>query len=54
MNDAVEDETGLLEIIAEAIKDGVAPTNCPDGCVVELDGTCQHNYKSLILELGLI
>lgn len=54
MNDEIEDGTELLEIIAEAMRDGVAPTKCPEGCVVELDGICPHNFKSLILELGLI
>jgi hypothetical protein len=54
MIDTIEDNTGLLEIIAEAMKEGVAPTSCPEGCVVELDGTCPHDFKSLILEWGLI
>jgi len=29
-------------------------TDCPDGCVVEPDGTCPHGYVSAGLSAGLI
>lgn len=44
----------LLEIAEEAMDSGICPTNCPEGCVVEPDGTCPHGYDSIMLEAGLI
>lgn len=34
------------------ISDGVAKS--PDGCAVELDGTCPHGQSSWLLIIGLI
>lgn len=35
----------------EHVEDGLCPT--ADGCMVELDGYCEHGYPSLALEEGL-
>ena len=29
-------------------------TDCPAGCVVEPDGTCEHGFESAALTLGVI
>ena len=29
-------------------------TDCPDGCVVEPDGSCPHGYDSAAITLGVI
>ena len=40
-----------LEVMASQ---GLAPTDCPEGCIVEPDGLCLHGYQSVLLEMGLI
>lgn len=42
------------ELIETCFEDGWFPTKCPEGCVVEPDGICPHDYRSIALELGLI
>ena len=42
------------ELIEICTGEGWFPTKCPKGCVVEPDGICPHDYKSIALELGLI
>lgn len=44
----------LFEFIADCLDEGFSPTNCPEGCIVEPDGICPHNFKSVALEYGLI
>ncbi len=44
----------LYEFIADCLDEGICPTNCPEGCVVEPDGVCPHDFKSVALEYGLI
>lgn len=33
---------------------GVCGADCPYGCVVEFDGTCEHGNNSWFIVLGLI
>jgi anaerobic ribonucleoside-triphosphate reductase activating protein len=44
----------FYEFIADCIDEGLCPTNCPEGCIVEPDGVCSHNFKSIAIEYGLI
>lgn len=39
---------------AGCLDEGWSPTKCPAGCVVEPDGVCPHDFKSVALELGWI
>lgn len=43
-----------MEDLEEIMDTGISPTECPEGCVVEPDGTCPHGYESILLMLGLI
>ncbi len=43
-----------LEELMQMESEGLAPTECPEGCIVEPDGICPHGYESVLLELGLI
>ena len=36
------------------IEDLMGGTDCPEGCAVEPDGQCFHDYKSAALTAGLI
>jgi len=38
----------------EELMDSVVPTECPEGCMVEPDGTCPHGCPSVLLKAGLI
>lgn len=38
----------------ECLEEGWSPTKCPAGCIVEPDGICPHDFKSIALELGWI
>ena len=49
-----QSEAELSELLEICTGEGWFPTKCPEGCVVEPDGTCPHDYKSIALELGLI
>jgi len=49
----IECETEL-EILKMCLSEGRCPTECPENCIVEPDGICPHNFKSIALELGLI
>jgi hypothetical protein len=42
------------ELESIVMGDTDAPTACPEGCVVEPDGKCQHGYRSILLILGMI
>lgn len=44
----------LFEFIADCLDEGFCPTNCPEGCVVEPDGVCPHDFKSVAVEYGMI
>ena len=47
-------EAEFIEFLEICLDEGWSPTKCPNGCVVEPDGVCPHNFKSVALELGLI
>jgi len=47
-------EAEFIEFLAICLDEGFCPTNCPEGCVVEPDSVCPHNFKSAALEYGLI
>jgi len=49
-----QSEARFNEFIAECLDEGWSPTKCPHGCVVEPDGVCPHDFKSVALELGFI
>ena len=38
--------------IQEASEQGLAPTFCPEGCLVSPLDSCPHGYKSIYLEKG--
>lgn len=48
--------------LMEAIADGdiaeadelLGATDCPEGCIVEPDGHCPHDYVSAAISLGVI
>lgn len=42
------------EFIEICLDEDWCPIKCPEGCIVEPDGVCPHNFKSIALELGLI
>lgn len=44
----------FFEFIADCLDKGCCPTECPEGCVVEPDGACPHDFKSIAAENGLI
>jgi len=47
-------ETEFHQFMAECLDEGWAPTKCPSGCVVEPDGVCPHDFKSVAHELGFV
>ncbi len=47
-------EAKFKEFIETCLNEGWSPTKCRAGCVVEPDGVCPHNFKSVVLELGFI
>ena len=47
-------EAEFIEFIAICLDEGWSPTKCPNGCIVEPDGVCPHDFKSVALELGFI
>ncbi len=47
-----QSEAEFNHFMAEYLDEGWSPTKCPNGCVVEPDGVCPHNFKSVALELG--
>jgi len=47
-------EAEFIEFLEICLDEGWSKTLCPSGCVVEPDGICPHNFKSVALELGFI
>ena len=43
-----------IDELMEMASEGTAPTECPEGCVVEPDGICPHGFESVLLELDYI
>lgn len=54
----IEEAEGMsaLEILEDEMfgtRIGV-PAMCSEGCEVELDGICQHGFKSLAMHMGVV
>ena len=47
-------EAEFIEFLEICLDEGFSPTKCPEGCIVEPDGVCPHDFKSVALELGFI
>lgn len=47
-------EVEFIALLEICLDEGWSPTKCPNGCIVEPDGICPHNFKSDLLELGVI
>jgi hypothetical protein len=47
-------EAELIALLEICFDEGWSEAECPVGCIVEPDGVCPHNFKSVALELGLI
>lgn len=47
-------EDDFVEFMAICLDEGWSPTKCPEGCVVEPDGKCPHEFLSVALEYGFI
>jgi hypothetical protein len=47
-------ENAGYEDITELLHESIIPACCSYGCEVEPDGTCEHGYPSVFLEMGLI
>lgn len=50
----LQTKADFFEFIADCLERGFCPTECPEGCVVEPDGVCPHDFKSAAVEQGLI
>lgn len=50
----LQTKADLFEFVADCLDEGFCPTECPEGCVVEPDGVCPHDFKSVAVEHGLI
>jgi anaerobic ribonucleoside-triphosphate reductase activating protein len=50
----LQTKADFYEFIGDCLDEGFCPTGCPEGCTVEPDGVCPHDYKSVALEMGLI
>ena len=40
--------------LSECVFDSVVPACCSYGCMVEPDGTCEHGFHSVLIELSII
>jgi hypothetical protein len=49
-----DSEAEVIEFLEICLDEGWSPTKCPHGCIVEPDGVCSHDFKSVALELGFI
>jgi anaerobic ribonucleoside-triphosphate reductase activating protein len=47
-------EADFIEFMEICLDEGWSPTRCPKGCVVEPEGVCPHDFKSVALEYGLV
>ena len=50
----LQTKADFYEFIGDCLERGFCPTGCSEGCKVEPDGVCPHDYKSVALEMGLI
>lgn len=49
-----QSEAEFNQFMADCLDEGWSPTKCPHGCVVEPDGVCPHDFKSIALEYGFV
>lgn len=49
-----QSEAEFNQFMAKCLDEGWSPTKCPHGCVVEPDGVCPHDFKSVALEYGFV
>ncbi len=49
-----QSEAEFNQFMAECLDEGWSPTKCTHGCIVEPDGVCPHDFKSVALEMNLI
>ncbi len=49
-----QSKADYYEFIETCLDEGWCPTRCPKGCIVEPDGVCPHNFKSVALKYGII
>lgn len=47
-------EAEFNEFARICIDEGWSQAVCPEGCIVEVDGVCPHNFKSFLLEYGFV
>ena len=47
-------ENAGIENLTELVMDSTVPACCSEECMVEPDGTCEHGYNSVLLELNVI
>ena len=50
----LQTKTDLYEFIADCLDEGFCPTECSEGCIVEPDGVCPHDFESVAIKYGLI
>lgn len=53
-SERLQTKADFYDFIGDCLDEGFCPTGCPEGCTVEPDGVCPHDYKSVALEIGLI
>lgn len=44
----------FFEFARICIDEGWSSARCLEGCIVEVDGVCPHNFKSFLLEYGFV
>ena len=47
-------EADFNALLETCLDEGWSEAECPKGCIVEPDGVCPHDFKSVALELGFI
>ena len=40
--------------LEDCVFDSIVPACCSYGCEVEPDGTCEHGFESVLLDMGII
>lgn len=44
----------LMEVLEQAVSDGLCPCLCDECYEIEPDGVCEHGGKSILLACGMI
>lgn len=47
-------EVELIELLEICLGESWSRALCPNSCIVEPDGICPHNFRSILLENGFI